>query len=287
MKRIFIDAGHGGSDPGATANGFKEKDICLAISLLIRSILNKKYSGHSAKLSRTTDQTLPLKERTNMANKWGAHYLLSIHINAGGGTGFESFTFNGKYTTKEKTTDLQNQIHHEMVKETMFRDRGKKEANFHMLRKSSMPALLTENSFIDNKTDARQLKSDVFLHKIAIGHVRGLAKALSLKQTSSQGKAGSHIHVVQQGDTLWQVAKENETTVDQLLELNQHIDPRRLQIGQKVIVNNRAGQYYTIKKRDTLWILARKYNTTVVKLLQLNKGIEPERLQIGQQIRIR
>ncbi|WP_060210477.1 glucosaminidase domain-containing protein [Sporosarcina koreensis] len=94
MIKIFIDPGHGGTDPGATGNGLKEKDLTLAISKRIESLL-KGYDGVQVRLSRTSDQTLSLKQRTDMANNWGANYLLSVHINAGGGKGYEDFQWKG------------------------------------------------------------------------------------------------------------------------------------------------------------------------------------------------
>ena len=90
MVKIFIDPGHGGTDPGAVGNGLLEKDLTLSISLKIRNLLNG-YENTQVKLSRDKDITLSLKERTDMANAWGADYLLSVHINAGGGTGYEDF----------------------------------------------------------------------------------------------------------------------------------------------------------------------------------------------------
>ncbi|GAA0422903.1 MAG: N-acetylmuramoyl-L-alanine amidase [Bacillota bacterium] len=200
MTKIFIDAGHGGSDPGATGNGLQEKDVTLAIALKLRDILNSDYEGHSVMLSRTTDQTLSLSQRTNMANSWGADYLVSVHINAGGGTGFESYTYNGSYSGKAETNRLRAIVHNAIVNETEFRDRGKKEANFHMVRESAMPAVLTENGFIDNAADAAALKSDAFLNKIARGHAEGLASALGLTLKDVNDGQG-YIEVVV--DSLW------------------------------------------------------------------------------------
>ena len=60
MTKIFIDAGHGGTDPGAQANGLREKDLTLKLALKTRDILNNEYEGHSLRLSRTTDATLSL-----------------------------------------------------------------------------------------------------------------------------------------------------------------------------------------------------------------------------------
>lgn len=191
MSKIFIDPGHGGSDAGASGYGLNEKDVTLEIALKLRDILNVEYTGHSIKMSRTTDDTVSLDERTDMANQWGADYLLSIHINAGKGTGFESYIHNGSYNGKEKTGKLRGKIHKKIVGETNFSDRGEKEDNLHMLRESDMQACLTENGFIDRKGDANKLKSDSFLNKVAQGHAKGLAKALDLKQEDSGNDDGS------------------------------------------------------------------------------------------------
>lgn len=185
MKKVFIDPGHGGQDSGAVGHGLQEKHLTLAIALKVRDLLNNQYEGHAIQMSRTTDQTVSLSQRTNQANTWGADYLVSIHINAGGGTGFESYIYNGSYANKPETHRRRSLIHDEIVRETNFRDRGKKEANFHMLRESRMPSVLTENGFIDHDTDANKLKNDAFLTKIAAGHARGIARALNLKKKSS------------------------------------------------------------------------------------------------------
>ncbi|MDY0393324.1 N-acetylmuramoyl-L-alanine amidase [Virgibacillus halophilus] len=230
MKKIFIDPGHGGSDPGANANGMKEKDLTLAIALKLRQILENEYTGHSLKFSRTSDVDRSLRQRTNDANAWNADYLLSIHINAGGGTGFESYIYNGSYGSKAETNRLRTLIHDQVVLASGFRDRGKKEDNFHMLRESAMPAVLTENGFIDGG-DANNLKQNAFLEKVARGHAKGLAAALGLSI-----KQGQQFYIVQAGDTLWSISVMYQTTVDALLDLNPGIDPQYLQIGQKIRV---------------------------------------------------
>lgn len=178
--RIFIDPGHGGIDPGTEANDLQEKDLTLDIALKTRDILNEQYSGHTIQLSRTTDVTRSLTERTNMANDWGADFLVSIHINAGQATGFESYIFNGHYTEKEETNAIRRNIHKEIVQQTGFIDRGFKEKNLHVLRESNVPAVLTENGFIDNAIDASNLKDKTFIDKIAQGHAYGIANALGL-----------------------------------------------------------------------------------------------------------
>ncbi|MEN1969327.1 N-acetylmuramoyl-L-alanine amidase [Lentibacillus sp. N15] len=178
--RIFIDPGHGGSDPGATANGLKEKDLTLDIALRTRDILNESYEGHTIKLSRTSDVTTSLAKRTRMANNWGANFFVSIHINSNNATGFESYIFDGNYGDKERTNAIRNSIHNEIVSQTGFKDRGQKEENLHVLRESKAPAILTENGFIDNANDGSKLKKDAFINKIAQGHADGIARALGL-----------------------------------------------------------------------------------------------------------
>ncbi|WP_082713739.1 N-acetylmuramoyl-L-alanine amidase [Sporosarcina koreensis] len=180
MVKIFIDPGHGGTDSGAVGNGLKEKDLTLAISKRIESLLTD-YEGVQVKLSRTTDQTLSLKQRTDTANAWKADFLLSVHINAGGGKGYEDFIFNGKVSNK--TIDFQAVLHSEITKMIPeFINRGKKRKNLHMVRESHMPSILTESGFIDSPDDSELLKSDEFLNRVALGHVNGIVKAFDLKK---------------------------------------------------------------------------------------------------------
>lgn len=175
--KIFIDPGHGGSDPGATGNGLKEKDLTLKIAKKIKSILKEVAT---VKMSRTTDKYLSLTQRTNMANKWGADYFLSIHINAGGGTGYEDYIYN-QLSDSSQAAKIRNTVHTEIMKWIPeVKNRGKKKANFAVVRQSKMPAVLTENLFIDNKEDAKLLKDGAFLDKLAKGHAYGVAKALGL-----------------------------------------------------------------------------------------------------------
>lgn len=180
MKKVFIDAGHGGNDPGASGYGLKEKDITLAIARQTKNYLEKMFSGVDVKMSRMKDRSVTLKERTNAANAWGANMLVSIHVNAGGGRGFETYMYNGAFKGKEKTREMQKALHEAILAETGFVNRGMKEQNFHMVRASQMPAVLTENGFIDRKEDANLLQSTAFLDKIAKGHAVGIANIIRL-----------------------------------------------------------------------------------------------------------
>lgn len=183
MIKLFIDPGHGGKDSGASAYGLKEKDLTLKIANKIAAQLST-YEQITTKLSRTSDETLSLQNRTDMANNWQADYLLSIHINAGGGTGYEDYIYNG--TTSSETKNMRQLMHTEITNQLPnIRNRGKKTANFHMLRESNMPAMLSENLFIDTKADAALLATNNFLDNIAQGHTNGIVKAFKLSKSTS------------------------------------------------------------------------------------------------------
>src|SRR5699024_1839436 len=80
---------------------------------------------------------------------------------------------------------MQSTVHAEANKQMKLTDRGKKKANFAVLRETNMPAILPENLFIDRKEDAAKLKDSKFLDKVAKGHAIGIAKTLGLKKKGS------------------------------------------------------------------------------------------------------
>ncbi|NPC92691.1 N-acetylmuramoyl-L-alanine amidase [Bacillus sp. WMMC1349] len=181
MVKIFIDPGHGGIDPGAVGNGLQEKNLALDIALALESLLLKEYENVLVQLSRRNDETVSLMQRTETANNWKADFFLSIHVNAGGGSGFESYIFPD---VGSPTTTYQDIIHEEILKAVEFPDRGQKTADFYVLRETIMPALLTENGFVDNDNDANKLKSAAFINSIVKGHANGLANAFRLTKKS-------------------------------------------------------------------------------------------------------
>lgn len=196
MKKVFIDPGHGGKDPGAVGNGLLEKNITLDISQRIKNYLVSNYENVSVKMSRTKDQTVSLSERTNQANRWKADLYVSIHINAGGGRGFESFIYNRQFKNKPQTEKCRTMIHNAVMDKVNWTDRGKKQANFHVLRETTMAAVLTESGFIDNREDARNMKDSSWLQIVAEGHAIGIANALNLKKKSLPDQTGRLYRVV-------------------------------------------------------------------------------------------
>ena len=203
MKKVWIDAGHGGKDSGATGNGLKEKDVVLALSLAIKKQMESEYEEVQVLLSRSTDVFVELRDRTGKANAASADILVSVHCNAGGGAGgFESYRY---ISASAATVRLQNLLHTEIMaglKPFGVADRGQKTGNLHMCRESRMPAVLTENLFIDAVSDAAKLKQPAVMEAIANGHVLGIAKYLGLKKKEAPTPGTNKVTVIVNGKTL-------------------------------------------------------------------------------------
>ncbi|WP_158232443.1 N-acetylmuramoyl-L-alanine amidase [Sporosarcina sp. P13] len=170
MSKIFIDPGHGGHDPGAVGIRSREKDNVLKVALRLKTIL--EGYGHEVRLSRSTDEFISLGERARLANAWGGDYFFSLHDNSAtaSATGFETFVYNGSISAA--TTKLQNAVHSSIANQIGIRDRGKKRANFAVLRLTHMPAVLVEYAFISNYNDETILISEV--EKLALLTAQGI-----------------------------------------------------------------------------------------------------------------
>ncbi|WP_343019622.1 N-acetylmuramoyl-L-alanine amidase, partial [Clostridium celatum] len=166
--KVFIDPGHGGSDPGASGNGLQEKNIVLSISKKIGVILNSY--GISVKYSRETDTFVDLEPRAQQANSWGANLFVSIHANsstASSASGTECYT---KPAADAKTKQLSANVSKSISNKLGIPNRGHKEEVWRVLMASNMPAILVETAFISNSGDANLLKTrqDDFAKAIAI-----------------------------------------------------------------------------------------------------------------------
>ncbi len=161
--KICIDAGHNYSNygTGAVGNGLKEQDINFYIADKLKALL--VASRHSVKMTRSkleenvgTSNADSLNKRASIANQFGADLFISIHCNAGGGTGTETLI----YAKGGKAEEYANKIQKAIVQKLGTRDRGVKERpKLVVLRKTSMPAVLVETAFIDTKADAVLLKN--------------------------------------------------------------------------------------------------------------------------------
>lgn len=161
--KIFIDAGHNhsGVDTGAQGNNLKEQDITFAISDALRSLFTD--AGHTLKMSRNaiTDNvgstlSSSVGGRATMANDWGADLFLSIHCNAGGGSGTECLIYGRGGLAEQYAKKIQTAI----SKRLQTYNRGVKvRPELGVLRLTSMPAVLIETAFIDHEQDAELLRT--------------------------------------------------------------------------------------------------------------------------------
>ncbi|CAM2011224.1 N-acetylmuramoyl-L-alanine amidase family protein [Acanthopleuribacter pedis] len=182
QPKICIDAGHGGSDPGAVGNGLRESDINLDIALKLRSLLNADTADTSGGSSwrvlmvRTGDTSVSLAGRTAYANSNGANRFISIHANSfsvASANGTETFRYRNGSTNSRL---LQTAIHEELIDAGGLRDRGIKTAGFYVLRYTSMPAMLSEQGFVSNSGDAAEMAKGAWRTDMAKAHMYGLQR---------------------------------------------------------------------------------------------------------------
>ena len=185
--KVFISAGHGGSDPGAVANGVKEKDLNLSIALACRDVLVKH--GIEVKMSRSKDENDPVSEEVNECNAFGPDLAVSIHNNAGGGDGGEVFHHHGG--GKGKT--LAENILAEMVKvgqnsrgiKTRVNSQGKDYYAF--IRNTSCPAVIVECAFVDNATDLQIVATEAKRKAMGGAIAKGILKTLGVSYEGEKG----------------------------------------------------------------------------------------------------
>ena len=173
--KVFIDAGHGGTDPGALGYGYRESDLNLQVAKKVESKLKSK--GIDVKMSRSSDIFYSLSERAEMANDYGADAFVSIHQNsaeAKSANGIETY-YNRK---KEEDRPLSNDIQKQVISQTGANNRGVKNAEFTVLVKSKMISALVECGFITNELEVKKLSDSSYQDKLATGMANGIEEYL-------------------------------------------------------------------------------------------------------------
>ena len=184
-KVIMLDAGHGGSDPGAIGRldgeEIYEKTLTLSITYKVKAILEE--NGYKTSMTRTTDTLPSLAERPAQANEEGCALFVSIHINSAeateayGSEVYWSEENNGdEYNVTSKT--LATNILDSMIKYMDSYNRGVRMANWAVIRRSQMPAVLVEVGFISNEDELAKMCSDDYQNKTALGIAEGIIKTL-------------------------------------------------------------------------------------------------------------
>lgn len=168
MPKVFLSAGHGGSDPGAVANGLREKDINLNTLIACQEVLLKH--GVTVVCSRTTDADDPVSQEVKEANASKADIAVSFHANAGCGDGFEAFYYSSSVKGKKLAG-----LCEKYVKDLGQNSRGIKTGDkLYFIKNTTMTAVLVESFFVDNTADKKV--GDTVAEQKAFG--RAYAKAI-------------------------------------------------------------------------------------------------------------
>ena len=216
VRKIVLDPGHGGKDPGAIGiGGIAEKDIVLAVAKKLANKL-KEEMGVQVILTRTDDRFIPLEDRTAIANAQEADLFVSLHMNAspnGEAKGLETYYLDNttdeaslrlaareNSTSRKNVSDLQfilsdmtqnmkledsitlaHRLHQSLVDSmskrlTDVKDLGVKKALFYVLVGARMPSVLVEMFFITNKTEGRAMSQESYQNAVVDALYEGIAK---------------------------------------------------------------------------------------------------------------
>ena len=289
IKKVVLDSGHGGEDPGTIANGITEKDYTLKISEYIHKRLDEM--GVPNKMTRTSDVTLTPSERPKKVQSFYGNgsdvIVVSNHINAGGGDGAEII-----YALRNNDT-FARKIANE------FENAGQNVRKYYQRRLPSNPAkdyyyimrdtpnnetVIVEYGFADSTgDDISQLKNN--WEKLAEAVTKAIVEYAGGKYVAP---IDSNYYTVKSGDSLWSISRKFGITVDELKNAN-NLSSNLLSIGQNLIIPGKdldaIGEEYVVKKGDSLYSIARKYNTSVDNLKSIN-NITTDSLAIGQIIKL-
>lgn len=185
MKKLVIDLGHGGSDPGAVGqNGTHEADVILAIGKEI-DLLLKGYKVNY-KFTRLSNTGLSLLERCKIANSFDADYFISIHINSAKDKsvrGVEVFKYSNN---NDKINKFSSGICDDISKSLNIRNRGPKiNKELYVIKNTKMPAALIEVDFISNAQAEKDLKVNANIRAVAIAIKNNLVKLFELEVSTS------------------------------------------------------------------------------------------------------
>lgn len=212
VQRVFIDAGHGGKDPGTSHNKIMERNITLDVALSLGRLL--EANGLEVVYSRKNDRAVALSERTRLANKAKADLFVSIHVNANENKaicGFETYYLNLASNTQaarvamlentgsdKRLSDMRGMLADVMLNARVdesrrlaadiqrlsifrlkkrnyaVRNNGVKSAPFHVLLGAQMPAVLIEIGYCTNAPEAKNLANQRYRMSIAEGLAEGI-----------------------------------------------------------------------------------------------------------------
>lgn len=169
VKRVVIDAGHGGTDYGAIRNGINEKDITLDVSKRVEVLLKKQ--GYHVVMTRTNDIFVSLEDRVNISETNAPDIFVSIHVNSSVKpeiTGIETHYYH------QESLNLAQTVHSSIASTIKSNNRGLFKSKFYVINHTTAPAILIEIGFISNDNERAQLVSEKRKQDTAKSIVEGI-----------------------------------------------------------------------------------------------------------------
>ncbi|RSK37447.1 N-acetylmuramoyl-L-alanine amidase [Hymenobacter metallilatus] len=181
---VAIDAGHGGTNVGATsASGAQEKDLTLAIALKLRQALEQ--AGARVLMTRTTDVTVDNADRVLQFRRLHPDVLISIHVNSAGNTSTQGTSTYYRYLAFRPLSVAL----YEQMRDTGLAGFGNVGSfNFGLNGPTEYPNALVETAFLSNPADEKRLTDPQFQQQMAVAMKRGLEQFL--RTTRAPGPRG-------------------------------------------------------------------------------------------------
>lgn len=288
---IVIDAGHGGEDPGAIGpRGTREKDVVLSMAKTLHDLINSR-PGYSAKLTRTGDYYIGLRNRTLLARKYNADLFVSMHADAfrtpqpkgasvfalsqrgatsetarwlaqsenrsdligGSGVSLEGRddTLAGVLLDLSMTASINaslgvgSAILGQLGGVTELHKPGVEQASFVVLKSPDMPSILVEAGFISNPQEEKNLSTEAYRQRLSGAIMTGIdgyfrktpppGTLLAWQKQSGKMQSRVNRYRIQRGDTLSDLARENQLSVRELMHLN-GMQSDRVMVGQTISI---------------------------------------------------
>ncbi|MDO3720428.1 N-acetylmuramoyl-L-alanine amidase [Marinobacter sp. chi1] len=282
---VVIDAGHGGEDPGAIGpKGTREKNVVLQMAKTLAALIDKR-PGYTAKLTRTGDYYIGLRNRTLLARKYNADLFVSVHADAfrtPQPKGASVFALSQRGATSETARWLaQSENRSDLtggvsldgrddmlagvlldlsmtasinaslgVGSSVLGNLGRvaklhkprvEQASFVVLKSPDIPSILVEAGFISNPEEEKNLNSQWYRDRLASAIMKGIEDYFQktpppgtmLAWQKQRGSSAVSHYQIKAGDTLSGVARENQTTVSELMQFNGLTDDR-VMVGQTI-----------------------------------------------------
>ena len=282
--KIAIDASKGGQDVGQQGNGITEKDFNLQMSNYLKERLDDLKIENI--VTRNTDRTISDDERVNIiTSSFGNDKKVIVVSNAlsNDGEGLEViYALRNNDKLAGKIADEVTEAGGIVSKYYQLRDPKNTQDDYYEIIKDTpnYETIIISYGNPSNQKDAERLRNDYQDYAEAI--LKAIASYIGVKYVP---KEGTNYYVVKKGDSLWKIANEYDTTVNELKKLN-NLKSNILNIGQILIIpKTKETTTYVVKKGDSLWKIANEYNTTVNELKELN-NLKTNVLQIGQGLEI-